>query len=253
LRAAIAASRSWAETLRRLRYRTAGGNWKTLKKYAALWDIPTEHFDPHEASVRGLRQSAFRATPLESVLVENSSYNRGNLKRRLFDEGFKSPTCELCGQGEHWRGKTLALILDHINGIPDDHRLENLRIVCPNCAATFETHCGRKNRKPPRQCARCRGEFQPRYGEQRYCSRECGQRVAWSNRRGRRRVERPPYSQLVAEIEATSYCAVGRKYGVSDNAIRKWVRQYKRERMRRAVRSGRMRGRVTAGALADCA
>ena len=45
-----------------------------------------------------------------------------------------------------------------------------------------------------------------------------------------RRVERPPYDALVAEIAATSYSAVGRRYGVSDNAIRKWVRQYEKER-----------------------
>ena len=38
----------------------------------------------------------------------------------------------------------MALILDHINGIGNDHRLENLRIVCPNCAGTLDTHCGRK-------------------------------------------------------------------------------------------------------------
>ena len=44
------------------------------------------------------------------------------------------------------------------------------------------------------------------------------------------RVERPPHEQLLAEIAATSYSAVGRKYGVSDNAIRKWVRAYERER-----------------------
>ena len=43
------------------------------------------------------------------------------------------------------------------------------------------------------------------------------------------RVERPPYHELSAEIAATSYSAVGRKYGVSDNAIRKWVRAYERE------------------------
>jgi HNH endonuclease len=42
----------------------------------------------------------------------------------------------------------MALILDHINGVRDDNRLENLRIVCPHCAATFETHCGRKTRVP---------------------------------------------------------------------------------------------------------
>ena len=51
---------------------------------------------------------------------------------------------------------------------------------------------------------------------------------------GIRRVERPPYEQLLAEIEATSYCAVGRKYGVSDNAVRKWVKFYERERERQA-------------------
>ena len=44
-----------------------------------------------------------------------------------------------------------------------------------------------------------------------------------------RTVARPPYDQLLREVEATSYVAVGRKYGVSDNAIRKWVRAYERE------------------------
>jgi hypothetical protein len=40
----------------------------------------------------------------------------------------------------------MSLIIDHINGVGDDNRLENLQIVCPNCAATLDTHCGRKNR-----------------------------------------------------------------------------------------------------------
>jgi len=47
-----------------------------------------------------------------------------------------------------------------------------------------------------------------------------------------RKVERPPYEQLVRELEETSFLAVGRKYGVSDNAVRKWVRFYERERER---------------------
>ena len=44
-----------------------------------------------------------------------------------------------------------------------------------------------------------------------------------------RKVDRPPYEQLMREIEETSYLAVGRKYGVSDNAVRKWVRFYERQ------------------------
>jgi very-short-patch-repair endonuclease len=43
-----------------------------------------------------------------------------------------------------------------------------------------------------------------------------------------RKVERPSYEQLKKEIEETSYCAVGRKYGVSDNAIRKWIKYYEK-------------------------
>ena len=126
----------------------------------------------------------------------------------------------------------MGLILDHVNGVRDDHRLHNLRIVCPNCAATLDTHCGRKNRieRPERQCMRCATTFRARYPQQRYRSRACGIRY---DRKGKanpalRRVERPPYDKLLREIEATSYSAVGRRYGVTDNAIRKWLRQYER-------------------------
>jgi ribosomal protein S27AE len=70
----------------------------------------------------------------------------------------------------------MALILDHINGVPDDNRLENLRIVCPNCAATLDTHCGRKNKleREPRSCLQCGKEFLPKYKSHRYCSQRCG-------------------------------------------------------------------------------
>jgi hypothetical protein len=75
--------------------------------------------------------------PLEEILVDNSTYSRSNLKMRLYEEGLKEPRCELCGQGENWRGKYMGMILDHINGVRNDNRLENLQIVCPNCAATL--------------------------------------------------------------------------------------------------------------------
>lgn len=137
----------------------------------------------------------------------------------------------------------MSLILDHINGVPDDNRLENLRIVCPNCAATFDTHCGRKNRRQPvlRNCRRCGREFAAKYPRQHYCSHSCGCRWDRSVLRGvskpeLRKVERPPYERLIAELEATSYVAVGRKYGVSDNAVRKWVRFYEGERQRTSDR-----------------
>jgi hypothetical protein len=230
-REAIAASLSYNEALRRLGMRPAGGNWKTLKRYACqVWGISVDHFDRDAAQHRGPPKAR---TPLAEILVEGSTYGRSHLKRRLYEAGLKKPECELCGQGEIWRGRRMALILDHINGVGDDHRLENLRIVCPNCAATLETHCGRNNRRPrvERSCQRCGVSFVQRFRGQRYCSRACGSR--WERtgqpRPAIRRVERPPYKQLMKQIAATSYVAVGRRYGVSDNAIRKWVRQYEWE------------------------
>lgn len=230
---AIAASRSWAEALRRLGMCQTGGAHATLRKYAGIWGIATDHFDPY-ANVRG--QGARRRQPLEDVLVEHSTFSRNHLKQRLYEEGIKRPVCELCGQDEQWLGRVMSLILDHINGISDDHRLTNLRIVCPNCAATLDTHCARKRRliRVEQDCVRCGRPFRPRDGRQRYCSRECGTRWDRSGvaRPASRKVDRPPHSQLLREVHAIGYSATGRRYGVTDNAIRKWLRQYELEEAR---------------------
>jgi hypothetical protein len=124
----------------------------------------------------------------------------------------------------------MSLILDHINGVADDNRLENLQIVCPNCAATLDTHCGR-NVLLTRACSVCRQPFQPTDHRQRHCSKRCSARSEPNRLRAvaSRTVERPPYEQLLREIAETSWSAVGRKYGVSDNAVRKWVRWYEAE------------------------
>jgi hypothetical protein len=230
VRAAVAASVSYAEVLRRLGLRAAGGNHRTVRKYVdEIWQIPTDHFEPHAA----LGSVPRRAVPLDQVLVQGSTYHRGHLKRRLLAEGVKQPVCEICGQGEMWRGRRMALVLDHINGTHDDHRLENLRILCPNCNATLDTHCGRHKtrRHHDRPCPVCAEVFRPTTGGQRYCSASCAGRGE-RNRRAqaaRREVVRPAYARLVAEIDALGYAAVGRRYGVSDNAIRKWRRAYEAE------------------------
>lgn len=213
--------------------RSAGGNHRTLREYAELvWKIPTDHLDPDRARNEALRREPIA---LSRVLVEGSTYSRGHLKERLFREGLKTRSCEMCGQGEVWRGQKMALILDHINGVANDHRLENLRVVCPNCAATLDTHCGRQNRieRGVRKCRHCGHEFWPSYSSQRYCSRYCGVRRDrhGGGRPERRKIDRPPYNHLLREISALGYAGTGRRYGVSDNAIRKWVRQYERDRI----------------------
>ena len=232
VREAVANARSIAEALRFLGLVPAGGNHGTLKKLIARYGLSTEHFNPYWSQHE--RRAARAAIPLELVLVEHSTYPRNHLKRRLYDEGLKTRVCEVCGQGEEWRGRSMALILDHINGVPTDNRFENLQIVCPNCAATLDTHCGRKNRRDrkPRSCLWCGQDFIPKYPRHRYCSRSCGQHSKGPRepRPERRKVERPSYEQLMADLESMSYVATGRRYGVSDKAVRKWIRWYEYQR-----------------------
>jgi hypothetical protein len=239
VRAAIASSRSINEALRKLGLRAAGHNYRTMRKLIAGYGISTDHMDPNWV-MRGPRRT--RKTPLEQILVAGSHYNRQHLKDRLYREGLKQRQCELCGQDETWRGRPMSLILDHVNGIATDNRLENLRIVCPNCNATLDTHCGRLNRLDiePRKCLHCGSSFMPRYPSHRCCSHACGSlaNVSYEPKPETRKVVRPSYEQLMADLARTNFCAVGRKYGVSDNAVRKWVRWYEAERARAAAPAG---------------
>ena len=236
---AIAASLSYSEALRRLGMRPAGGNHRTLKLLAERLGFPTDHFDPRAAQRDALR-GVSRPIPLVQILVRGSTYNRQDLKRRLYRTGLKKRRCELCGQGELWRGRQMSLILDHINGEATDNLLENLRIVCPNCAATLDTHCGKALRRSrtARTCRGCGALFVSFNRDQRYCSHACYARSKVAVPQPHRRVvDRPPLAQLLAEIDASSWSAVGRRYGVSDNAVRKWVRQYERQQSPRNERS----------------
>lgn len=92
-----------------------------------------------------------RAFPLEQVMIEKSPYKRANLKIRLLKNGMLRNECYECDQKPIWRGKRLVLVLDHENGIKNDHRLKNLRMLCPNCNSQMETFCG-KNVKRSKYC-----------------------------------------------------------------------------------------------------
>jgi hypothetical protein len=197
----IKESYSIGEVLDKINLRRAGGNYSVINKYINLYNIDTLHF------VKSVIKSFKR--PLISHLVENSTYSRKLLKDRLYKEGMKVRFCELCGQGEIWNGMKISLILDHINGVHNDNRLENLRIVCPNCNAGLDTHAGRNNRK-----VKDIGDI--------------GETTQRSETPNRRKVERPSYDDLKEKVSKIGYSATGREYGVSDNSIRKWIKHYEK-------------------------
>ena len=89
--------------------------------------------------------------PLEDVLVENSKYPRHCLKKRVIDNNLINYVCGCCGIEPVWQGKPMPLILDHINGINNDNRIENLRFVCSNCDTQLPTYKSRNKKQKEAQ------------------------------------------------------------------------------------------------------
>lgn len=124
----VSNSNSYSDCLRALGLGTRGGSsTDVLKKRINELNCSTNHF--HASNKR----SANAKYSLDEILVENSTYaNISSLKSRLIREERLEYKCAICGINS-WLNQPLALQLDHINGINNDHRIENLRFLCPNC------------------------------------------------------------------------------------------------------------------------
>jgi hypothetical protein len=139
---------------RRLGLKPSGGVHSFLVNRIAVLGLDTSHMTGR-AVVRD-RSGLRRPTPLAEVLVKNSAYtNTGTLRKRLIKAGLKEACCESCGLRE-WLGVPIRLELDHINGDRRDNRIENLRILCPNCHSVTETWCTKKSgrRSPTGEASR---------------------------------------------------------------------------------------------------
>lgn len=144
------------------------------------------------------------------IFCENSSISRGLVKRRLMKSGKIPYKCNLCDMLDVWNGKKMSLILDHINGIRNDNREENLRFLCPNCNSTLNTHCVGNRRQ-----IKIIGPRVPR-------------KIDITKRIYTRKVARPTLDVLLKETAELGFLGAGRKYGVSDNCLRKWIRIYEK-------------------------
>jgi len=206
-------SDSLSKVLKHFGLHNKGGNAKTLKKRLEEDKIDYSHISLGMNSNKG-RKFPSKAFPLEDVMIENSTYSRGLLKKRLLKNGMIENKCIICDQLPEHNNQKLVMVLDHINGKHDDHRIENLRMLCPNCNSQQKTFAGRSLRKKY-NCKTCGKEIK-KYSKLELCKKcLCIYR---------RTVNRPSKEILLKEIEETNYCAVGRKYGVSDNSIRKWIK-----------------------------
>lgn len=236
---------SYAMVLRKLNLRPAGGNYRLLKARLTDFGIDISHFKGHGWSMGltiessdSVRKAVLRKMiPDSEVFTRDSRYfSTCQLKKRLVKLGMVEK-CAVCGISS-WQGTILKLHLDHIDGDPTNNEITNLRLLCPNCHSQTETYTG-KNIKNTTKGVRKHESYVRVYNKddlivethpckscgkeiglgRKHCSQECAKLSA-------RKSQRPPRETLLSEITSMSLLAVGRKYGVSDNSIRKWCEAY---------------------------
>lgn len=203
------------------------------------------------------------------IFCENSLVSKQLVRKKILELNLLPYKCqgENCIISNEWLGKIIILDLDHINGKNTDHRLDNLRFLCPNCHSQTPTfkNLKRKNTikkgitdtqlltkiKEGLNNNQIIKFFNVSFGsyyrlrklrlklekEVNLLCLKCNEPVKTKSKSGfcvscskkaQRKIDRPSLEILENEVSLAGYSATGRKYGVSDNSIRKWIKNYKK-------------------------
>lgn len=250
----IADSVNLAEALRKMgQSANSGSNRILISHYIKEHNIDTSHFN-NFSNVR---------TP-KDIFIEKSTDSQKTVRKYYKRGNYSEYKCAICGLDPFWNGMELTLTLDHINGVSDDHRLENLRWICPNCDRQLPTY-GSKRRKQYLYCKNCGTEI-ARGNKTGLCKRcyldsrktttnkqsvskiyektgtclVCGKTIdkrssycsicEQKQRRDigiQKRIDNGITREFLKnEIRTKPFLQIAKDQGVSDNTIRKWCKRY---------------------------
>lgn len=130
-----------SEVLFKLGYTVKGNSWGYSQVKRRMDDLNLD-YSVFKGKSAVIKTNKLNNVKKEDILKENCKHQRTVLRRYVIKNNLIPYKCAICGCTE-WQGKTLSLELDHINGINNDNRLENLRFLCPNCHSQTSTYGSR--------------------------------------------------------------------------------------------------------------
>ena len=224
LRQIVQQSKSMNEVIDKLGYAThSGSNSHTVHSRLQKYQISIAHFT-HQTPVKRAENNIF---------IENSTASQATLRKWYLKGNYTPYECSICKQLPIWQNKELTLILDHINGINNDDRLENLRWVCPNCNQQLETTNGKNIKRKilikKYYCSDCGKEISPNAVRCNDCAIKA--RIIPLNEMP---VTREELKQLIRTMPFTT---IGEQFKISDNAIRKWCDKFNLPRTKKEINS----------------
>ena len=207
----IKESKTINEVLTKLGKNTSSAGYKYFKRYIEENNIDISHFFTHKEIIENqFKDGKLKKLDVNIMFSKESKISRGTIKRRIIADKLIEYKCVFCNNEGEWMGNKISLILDHINGVNNDNRIENLRFLCPNCNSTLDTHCrGAIGYSEKIKKEKVKKEYRPRISS--------------------RKVNRPDIHTLKVQINELGYVGTGKIYNVSDNTIRKWVKWYEKQ------------------------
>ena len=247
----VATSKNFAEVIIKMGLSAnSGSNRMVISQYVKDNAISISHFEVDN-----------KCLSPKDIFVENSTTAQSTMRRYYKRGNYSEYKCAICGQEPFWNGKDLVLTLDHINGVSNDHRLANLRWICPNCYRQLPTY-GSKITKKKRVCVNCgatmlhknkSGLCKKCYLEknqmeraQKTCFEDsdsksvkvktcpiCGKLISNQSNtclecyhKNSRAVKRPAKLEFAKMVKELGFEAVGAIFGLSGKSVQKWCKSY---------------------------